>query len=253
MPGYRPETHRPAQRGGKDPGTRFLGHSRQGARAVAQGRRHQGMGRRLRCRGQGCRRPGADARFREGRGHERGGVGRPLRADARAYRDARNAQHAAPRRGQAGGDSWTSTPGPGAPRRSIGRRCFCACTPAGRGARLQGQGARLPGRRRGGCEILYAGVRGEYAYGYLKSENGVHRMVRLSPFNANNKRQTTFASVFVSPAVDDTIEVTVNPSDIEWDTFRSSGAGGRMSTRSRRPCACATTARTPIRASRWSS
>ncbi len=67
---------------------------------------------------------------------------------------------------------------------------------------------------------------GEYAYGYLKSENGVHRMVRLSPFNANNKRQTTFASVFVSPAVDDTIEITVNAADIEWDTFRSSGAGG---------------------------
>lgn len=68
---------------------------------------------------------------------------------------------------------------------------------------------------------------GEYAYGYLKSENGVHRMVRLSPFNANNKRQTTFASVFVSPAVDDTIEITINPADIEWDTFRSSGAGGQ--------------------------
>lgn len=70
-------------------------------------------------------------------------------------------------------------------------------------------------------------IEGDYAYGYLKSENGVHRMVRLSPFNANNKRQTTFASVFVSPAVDDTIEITVNPSDIEWDTFRSSGAGGQ--------------------------
>ena len=68
---------------------------------------------------------------------------------------------------------------------------------------------------------------GDYAYGYLKSENGVHRMVRLSPFNANNKRQTTFASVFVSPAVDDSIEVVINPSDIEWDTFRSSGAGGQ--------------------------
>ena len=68
---------------------------------------------------------------------------------------------------------------------------------------------------------------GEYAYGYLKSENGVHRMVRLSPFNANNKRQTTFASVFVSPAVDDTIEIRINPADIEWDTFRSSGAGGQ--------------------------
>ncbi len=68
---------------------------------------------------------------------------------------------------------------------------------------------------------------GDYAYGYLKSENGVHRMVRLSPFNANNKRQTTFSPVFVSPAVDDTIEITINPSDIEWDTFRSSGAGGQ--------------------------
>lgn len=68
---------------------------------------------------------------------------------------------------------------------------------------------------------------GDYAYGYLKSENGVHRMVRLSPFNANNKRQTTFASVFVSPAVDDSIDIKVNQSDIEWDTFRSSGAGGQ--------------------------
>ena len=68
---------------------------------------------------------------------------------------------------------------------------------------------------------------GEFAYGYLKSENGVHRLVRLSPFNANNKRQTTFASVFVSPAVDDTIEITINPADISWDTFRSGGAGGQ--------------------------
>lgn len=70
-------------------------------------------------------------------------------------------------------------------------------------------------------------IEGEFAYGYLKSENGVHRLVRLSPFNANNKRQTTFASVFISPAIDDTIEITVNPADIEWDTFRSSGAGGQ--------------------------
>ncbi len=70
-------------------------------------------------------------------------------------------------------------------------------------------------------------IEGDYAYGYLKSENGVHRMVRLSPFNANNKRQTTFASVFVSPTVDDSIEITINPADIEWDTFRSSGAGGQ--------------------------
>ena len=70
-------------------------------------------------------------------------------------------------------------------------------------------------------------IEGDYAYGYLKSENGVHRMVRLSPFNANNKRQTTFASVFVSPAVDDSIEIVISPSDCEWDTFRASGAGGQ--------------------------
>jgi peptide chain release factor 2 len=68
---------------------------------------------------------------------------------------------------------------------------------------------------------------GEYAYGYLKAENGVHRLVRLSPFDSNNKRHTTFASVFVSPAVDDTIEIDINPADIEWDTYRSGGAGGQ--------------------------
>lgn len=68
---------------------------------------------------------------------------------------------------------------------------------------------------------------GEYAYGYLKSENGVHRLVRLSPFNAQNKRMTSFASVFVSPSIDDTIEVEINPADITWETFRSGGAGGQ--------------------------
>jgi len=68
---------------------------------------------------------------------------------------------------------------------------------------------------------------GDFAYGYLKSESGIHRLVRLSPFNANNKRQTTFASVFVSPVVDETIEIVINPADISWDTFRSGGAGGQ--------------------------
>ena len=68
---------------------------------------------------------------------------------------------------------------------------------------------------------------GEYAYGYLKSENGVHRLVRVSPFNAQGKRMTSFASVFVSPLVDDTIEVVVEPARLSWDTFRSSGAGGQ--------------------------
>jgi len=68
---------------------------------------------------------------------------------------------------------------------------------------------------------------GENAYGYLKSENGVHRLVRISPFNAQGKRQTTFASVFVAPLVDDEITIEINPADITWETFRSSGAGGQ--------------------------
>ncbi len=70
-------------------------------------------------------------------------------------------------------------------------------------------------------------VEGDYAYGYLKAENGVHRLVRISPFNAQGKRQTTFSSVFVYPLVDDTINIEISPSDLEWDTYRSSGAGGQ--------------------------
>ena len=68
---------------------------------------------------------------------------------------------------------------------------------------------------------------GEYAFGYLKAESGVHRLVRISPFNAQGKRQTTFSSVFIYPLVDDTIEIEINPSDLEWDTFRSGGHGGQ--------------------------
>ena len=70
-------------------------------------------------------------------------------------------------------------------------------------------------------------MEGDLAYGYLKSENGVHRLVRVSPFNAQGKRMTSFASVFVTPLVDDSIEVKINPADITWDTFRSGGAGGQ--------------------------
>ncbi len=68
---------------------------------------------------------------------------------------------------------------------------------------------------------------GDYAYGYLKSENGVHRLVRLSPYDSANRRHTSFASVFVSPIVDDSIEIQINPTDITWETYRSSGAGGQ--------------------------
>lgn len=70
-------------------------------------------------------------------------------------------------------------------------------------------------------------IEGEFAYGYLKGENGVHRLVRLSPFDSKNKRHTSFASVYVTPVVDDSIEIEINPADIEWDTYRASGAGGQ--------------------------
>ena len=74
------------------------------------------------------------------------------------------------------------------------------------------------------CTIQFEG---DYAYGYLKAESGVHRLVRISPFNAQGKRQTTFSSVFIYPLVDDSINIEINPSDIEWDTFRSGGHGGQ--------------------------
>lgn len=73
-----------------------------------------------------------------------------------------------------------------------------------------------------GYEII-----GENAYGMLKGENGIHRLVRVSPFNSQGKRMTSFSSVFVHPMVDDTIEININPADLDWDTFRSSGAGGQ--------------------------
>ena len=70
-------------------------------------------------------------------------------------------------------------------------------------------------------------IEGDYAYGYLKGENGVHRLVRVSPYNAQGKRMTSFASVFVTPLVDDTIEIVIEQSRLSWDTFRSGGAGGQ--------------------------
>lgn len=78
-----------------------------------------------------------------------------------------------------------------------------------------------------GVKTVTLEFEGEFAYGYLKAESGVHRLVRLSPYDAGNRRHTTFASVFVSPTIDESIDIEINPADIEWDTFRSGGAGGQ--------------------------
>jgi len=84
---------------------------------------------------------------------------------------------------------------------------------------LAGEGA--------GVKSVTIEITGDYAYGYLKSENGVHRLVRISPFDSNARRHTSFASIFVSPVVDDDIIIDINTADLEWDTFRSGGAGGQ--------------------------
>lgn len=78
-----------------------------------------------------------------------------------------------------------------------------------------------------GIKSVTIKVEGAFAYGYLKSENGVHRLVRVSPYNAQGKRMTSFASVFVTPLIDDTIEIEIDPARLTWDTFRSGGAGGQ--------------------------
>lgn len=84
---------------------------------------------------------------------------------------------------------------------------------------LEGDGA--------GIKSVTIEVEGEYAYGYMKAENGVHRLVRISPFDANKRRHTSFASVFVIPEIDDTIEIDINPADLRIDTYRSGGKGGQ--------------------------
>ena len=78
-----------------------------------------------------------------------------------------------------------------------------------------------------GIKTVTMEIEGDHAFGYLKGENGIHRLVRVSPYNSQGKRMTSFASVYVYPSVDDTIHIEINPSDISWDTFRSGGAGGQ--------------------------
>lgn len=78
-----------------------------------------------------------------------------------------------------------------------------------------------------GIKSVSLEIEGDFAYGFLKGENGVHRLVRLSPFDSKSKRHTSFASVYVTPVIDDSIEIAINPADLEWDTYRASGAGGQ--------------------------
>ena len=87
--------------------------------------------------------------------------------------------------------------------------------------------AQLEDGEEAGIKSVTINIEGDYAYGFLKAENGVHRLVRVSPYNAQGKRMTSFASVFVAPLVDDTIEIQVETARISWDTFRSGGAGGQ--------------------------
>ena len=96
-----------------------------------------------------------------------------------------------------------------------------------RPARLSKRDSRISTGRRSRRQERYFHGKGDYAYGYLKAEAGIHRLVRISPFDANSRRHTSFASVFVYPEVDDDIKIEINEDDLRVDTYRSSGAGGQ--------------------------
>ena len=168
-----------------------------------------------------------------------GGDERPLRPTLERSKNSRNAQHAAPRRGQTRGHSRHQRRGRAARRRSTGRRCSCACIPAGRATAARSRWTSRAGDevRVKSCTLGSRGIRLQLPQ--RRERRAPHGA--CMPFSAS-KRQTTFASVFISPAVDDTIEITVNAADIEWDTFRSSGAGGGGNQQrwGAWPCACAT-------------
>jgi peptide chain release factor 2 len=128
-----------------------------------------------------------------------------------------------------GNDTYLEiTPAPAAPKARTGRPCCCACTPAGpKAARLQGRASRIHDGEEAGIKSATLLVKGHNAYGWLKTESGVHRLVRISPYDSNARRHTSFAVVWVYPVIDDSIEIEVNESDCRIDTYRASGAGGQ--------------------------
>ena len=140
----------------------------------------------------------------------------------------RAADHAAGSRRRARRDSHHSSRARAAPSPRIGRRCSCGCTSAGRSAAATRSPCSTSSRaKRPGIKSVSLEIKGEYAYGFLKAEKGVHRLVRISPYDSQARRHTSFASVFVYPDIDDTIEVDLREEDIKMDVFRASGAGGQ--------------------------
>ena len=123
---------------------------------------------------------------------------------------------------------WISSPVPVAPRPRTGPPCCCGCTSSI--ARAMGFSAEMIDSSDGevaGIKSATIHVTGPYAYGWLRTETGVHRLVRKSPFDSGNRRHTSFAAVFVSPEIDDDIEIEIDPSDLRVDVYRASGAGGQ--------------------------
>ncbi len=119
-------------------------------------------------------------------------------------------------------------PAPAAPKARTGRRCSSACISAGRrGATTRSRSSASTYGEEAGIKSATILVKGANAYGWLKTESGVHRLVRISPFDSNARRHTSFASVWVYPAIDDTIAIDIDEKDVRIDTYRSSGAGGQ--------------------------
>ena len=152
----------------------------------------------------------------------------PARGAEGARRRAPSWRRCCPARPTATTPSSRSTPAPAAPSPTTGPACCCACTPAGPAPTAWTvEFLEETAGEQAGIKSATLQVKGTNAYGWLKTEAGVHRLVRISPFDSNARRHTSFASVWVYPVVDDNIEIEINPADVRTDTYRASGAGGQ--------------------------